>query len=148
MINKTYQIRGIYDGIQEKSVFAVRYRDDRSDGGSGIRCYHVPVHSHSDADRHHHDQARKCVRAAVRPAARTGSRRSCSRYRLDDLRPDDAGVRTGGVDYLPAFLPDGMAVRRDRLRRCCCRKEICAQPRSVPCRCGVLVAAVYAQGHY
>ena len=43
MINKTYQIRGIYDGIQEKSVFAVRHRDDRSDGGSGIRCYHVPV---------------------------------------------------------------------------------------------------------
>ena len=110
MINKTYQIRGIYDGIQEKSVFAVRHRDDRSDGGSGIRCYHVPVHPHSDADRHHHDQARKCIRAAVWPAARTGSRRSCSRYRLDDLRPDDAGVRTGGVDHLPAFLPDGLNV--------------------------------------
>ena len=56
--------------------------------------------------------------------------------------------RTGGVDHLPAFLPDGMAVRRDRLRRCRCRKEICAQPRGVPCRCGVLVAAVHAQGHY
>ena len=70
------------------------------------------------------------------------------RYRLDDLRPDDAGVRTGGVDHLRAFLPDGMAVRRDRLRRCCGRKEICAQPRGVPCRCGVLVAAVHAQGHY
>ena len=59
--------------------------------------------------------------------------------------PDDAGVRTGGVDHFPAFLPDGMAVRRDRLRRCRCRKEVCAQPRGVPCRCGVLVAAVHAQ---
>ena len=67
---------------------------------------------------------RKRIRAVVRPAARTGSRRSCCRYRLDDLRPDDAGVRTGGVDHLPAFLPDGMAVRRDRLRRCRCRKEV------------------------
>ena len=60
----------------------------------------------------------------------------------------DAGVRTGGVDHLPAFLSDGMAVRRDRLRRCRCRKEVCAQPRGVPCRCGVLVAAVHAQGYY
>ena len=57
-------------------------------------------------------------------------------------------VRGGGVDHLSAFLPDGMAVRRDRLRRCRCRKEVCAQPRGVPCRCGVLVAAVHAQGHY
>ena len=57
-----------------------------------------------------------------------------------------AGI--GGVDHLPAFLPDGMAVRRDRLRRCRCRKEVCAQPRGVPCRCGVLVAAVHAQGYY
>ena len=60
----------------------------------------------------------------------------------------DAGVRTGGVDHLSAFLPDGMAVRRDRLRWCRCRKEVCAQPCGVPCRCGVLVAAVHAQGHY
>ena len=28
------------------------------------------------------------------------------------------------------------------------RKEVCAQPRGVPCRCGVLVAAVHAQGYY
>ena len=51
------------------------------------------------------------------------------------------------ITFLRFFLM-GMAVRRDRLRRCRCRKEVCAQPRGVPCRCGVLVAAVHAQGYY